>query len=58
MATSSTQRDRPQRYTARLEVHLDQATQTTITRFFTVFRRSRAAVLRQVLGWRLGHGQG
>jgi hypothetical protein len=34
------------RYTARLEVHLDQATQTTITRFVTVFRRSRAAVLR------------
>ena len=53
----STGRDRPQRYTARLEVHLDQATQTTITRFVTAFRR-RSAVLRQVLEWGLTHGQG
>jgi hypothetical protein len=54
----STRHDRPQRYTARLEVHLDQATQTTIKRFVTAFRRSRAAVLRQVLEWGLTHGQG
>jgi predicted transcriptional regulator len=54
----TTRRDRPQRYTARLEVHLDQATQTTITRFVTVFRRSRAAVLRHVLEWGLTQGQG
>jgi hypothetical protein len=58
MATFSTRRDRPQRYTARLEVHLDQVTQTTITRFVTAFRRSRAVVLRHVLEWGLTHGQG
>jgi predicted transcriptional regulator len=53
----TTHRDRPQRYTARLEVHLDQATQTTITRFVTAFRR-RSVVLRHVLEWGLSHGQG
>jgi hypothetical protein len=54
----TTRRDRPQRYTARLAVHLDQATQTTITRFVTAFRRCRSVVLRQVLQWGLTHGQG
>jgi hypothetical protein len=54
----TTRHDRPQRYTARLEVHLDQVTQTTITRFVTAFRRRRSAVLRQVLEWGLTHGQG
>jgi len=44
----STRRDRQQGYTTRLELHLDQATQTTITRFVTAFRQSRAAVLRHV----------
>jgi predicted transcriptional regulator len=54
----TTRDDRPQHYTARLEVHLDQATQTTITRFVTAFRRRRSVVLRQVLQWGLSHGQG
>jgi hypothetical protein len=58
MATSSPRRDRPQWYTARLEVHLDQATQTTITRFVTAFRRRQSVVLRHVLDWGLSHGQG
>jgi predicted transcriptional regulator len=58
MATFSTRHDRPQRYTARLKVHLDQATQTKITRSVTALRRSRSAVLRQVLEWGLRHGQG
>jgi hypothetical protein len=53
----TTRDDRPQHYTARLEVHLDQATQTTIARFVTAFRR-RSAVLRHVLEWGLTHGQG
>jgi hypothetical protein len=46
------------RYSARLEVHLDARTQTTITRFMTAFRRSRSAVLRYVLQWGLMRGQG
>src|SRR5919197_4628291 len=46
------------RYTARLEVHLDQRTQTTITPFITAFRRRQSMVLRHVLDWRLSHGQG
>ena len=54
----TTRHDRPQRYTARLEVHLDQATQTKITRFVTAFHRRRSVVLRQVLEWGLTHGQG
>jgi hypothetical protein len=49
MATSSTHHDHTQRYTARLEMHLDQATQTKIERFVTTFRRSRSAVLRHLL---------
>jgi hypothetical protein len=58
MATSATHRDRPQRYTARLEVYLDPATQTKITRFVTAIHRRRSAVLRHVLEWSLSHGQG
>jgi predicted transcriptional regulator len=54
----STGRDRPQRYTTRLEVHLDQATQTKITRFVTAFRHRQSAVLRHALEWGLTHGQG
>src|SRR5262249_52679400 len=54
----TTRHDRPQRYIARLEVHLDQATQTKLTRFVTAFRRRQSAVLRQVLEWGLDHGQG
>jgi hypothetical protein len=57
MARAATSRDRPQRDTARLEVHLDQATQTKITRLVTTFRR-RSAVLRHLLPWGLGHGHG
>jgi hypothetical protein len=49
----STGHDRPQRYTVRLEVHLDAGTQAQITRFMTAFRRCRSAVLRQVLEWGL-----
>jgi hypothetical protein len=58
MATSSTRRDRPQRCTARLEVHLDPGTQTKIMRFVSVFRRRQSVVLRHVLQWGLSHGQG
>ena len=53
----TTPHDRPQRYTARLEVHLDQGTQKKITRFVTAFR-PRSVVLRQILEWGLSHGQG
>jgi hypothetical protein len=54
----STRRDRPQQYTCRLEVHLDPATQTKITRFVTAFRRCQSVVLRHVFEWGLSHGQG
>jgi hypothetical protein len=54
----TTRHDRPQRYTARLEVHLDAGTQTKIRRFVTAFRRRRSAVQRQVLEWGLSRGQG
>jgi hypothetical protein len=47
----TTRRERPQRYTARLEVHLDQAAQAQITRFVTAFRRRQSVVLRHVLDW-------
>jgi predicted transcriptional regulator len=58
MATSSTRRDRPQRYTARLEVHLDPGTQAKVKRLVTAFRRSWSEVIRHVLQWGLSHGQG
>jgi hypothetical protein len=58
MATSSPHHDRLQRYTAGLEVHLDQATQTKIKRFVATFRRSSSAVLRHLLPWSLTDGQG
>jgi hypothetical protein len=54
----TTRHDRPQHYTARLEVHLDAAPQTKITRFVTAFRCSRSAVLRHVLEWGLDQRQG
>jgi predicted transcriptional regulator len=46
------------RYQARLEVHLDQATQRKIKALVTAFRRHRSSVLRHVLQWGLDHGQG
>src|SRR5262245_56470557 len=54
----TTRHDRPQRYTTRLEVHLDAGTQSKITRFVTAFRRRQSVVLRQVLEWGLDHGHG